>query len=201
VRHLPLRQERRSSHRRCSRSVVSADSFETRPDLPLIASTGSRRGPIKRHTAPIRPISFSLTRTALSVSRGQWIRSGRVFCPKGVPPVMADHFSPSAGPRTASRTPHCQQDPALPAGPRTASRTPHCQQDPALPAGPRTATLRPLDSNGGRGHEEPRHPIPRPFSHKPATVEQPSSAGNVRLSFRKGIRRMPCSISRRARSS
>jgi hypothetical protein len=51
VRRFLLQGERRSSPRRCSPSVASANSFETTLDFPLVVGAGSRNGYIARPMA------------------------------------------------------------------------------------------------------------------------------------------------------
>ena len=62
VRRFPLRWERRSSHRKCSPSVVSADSFETRVDLPRVVSSWVTQRTYRK-THGVNPANFPLTHT------------------------------------------------------------------------------------------------------------------------------------------
>jgi len=69
MRRRPLREE----SRRCSPSVVCADSFETRPHIPLIMSVGLHGGRTEKHMGRCRPIAFSLIHTVQTVIHRLWI--------------------------------------------------------------------------------------------------------------------------------
>ena len=56
-----------------SPSVVSVDSYETRPDPPLMMSAGLHNGRIERHMEQIQPIASSLIPTVQIVSRRSWM--------------------------------------------------------------------------------------------------------------------------------
>src|SRR4026207_1165837 len=65
----------RGPRRRCSTFVAYADSFKTRPYLPLIRSAGLRSERFEMPRAYTRTIVFSRTRIVRRVSRRSWIEA------------------------------------------------------------------------------------------------------------------------------